>query len=103
MSKPQDKRTIITEWNKGDFIGYGFSNWVNKTLYMAIIISAMIIGSVFCKDVLDNVLFILACILFAIWYILGYVKGLKFWKDNKDKDQPIKIERIHNFWSKKSQ
>jgi hypothetical protein len=103
MGKPKETRVIQTEWAKDDFEYHGFAIEMRKTwfIFMPLVIAFVTIGAIIDNQKVGDVLVVISLLTFMVWYLTIYIRGRKFWKDNKDKEQPIKVERIPNLFGRK--
>jgi undecaprenyl pyrophosphate phosphatase UppP len=104
MKKPVEKRLVQFYADKDWFMTKGGKNWILKTWFYfipAIVILVWFTGKPNDK-ILNLVCAAIACVLYFGWFLFAYyIKGKKFWKENKDKQEPIFIERSPDMWGRK--
>jgi hypothetical protein len=104
MKKPVEKRLIQKYCTKDDFIQRGIDVWVRKTWFIIspIVIIEFILFTMAEKSSIEqNCLLGLCGVCILSWYLFLYIKGKKYWKENKDKQEPISIERLPDMWGRK--
>jgi general stress protein CsbA len=101
MKKPIEKRKIEMTWTKDGFINMGYnkafckSRWYMLPLFIVLAVVSVFVGKMdYTAGLLILIVDIIALIL---WYLAMYMEGKKFWKDNKDKPEPIHIKRFNYF------
>lgn len=104
MAKPKEKLLVLITWDKDDFQMRGFNILFRRTWYLMPIVFLMLVLSfvVGKKDIIiGDILFFSSFGVFVIWYSWIYFKGKQFWNENKNMEQPIKIEPLPKFWGNK--
>jgi hypothetical protein len=105
MKKPIEKRLIQKYMVKDDFVSRGSEIALRKSKSVLWLVLGIVLfyGALKITDnsVLEYILCGIAFVGMMIWYTWIYKQGKKFWNENKDKQEPIMLERLPGLFGKK--
>ena len=101
MKKPIEKRKVEMTWTKDGFIARGYNKAFYKSIwYMLPLMFGLMIVAIFVGELNYGAglsILVVDITFLILWYIAMYVKGKQFWKENKDKPEPIHIKGFNYF------
>lgn len=100
MKKQMEKRMVQKEWSKDDFKAEGAIRATTKHSwwFFPVIIAWAVVPLNVPKQIDDIVFWVLASIIIISLILFYVIEGNKYWKEMKDKQQPITIEPRSTAW-----
>lgn len=98
--KPEPTKILLIKRTKGQIESIGINRWMVKTLTKTSLIALPLLLAGFFLNIYlpesspaDLILFLAFIGIYIIWTVLGFRAGEKFWKELKDRNEPIDLTK----------